>query len=295
MCGIFALIPSGNKYTDWTRILPRAIQAVSERGRDSIGVAFYYSDGRVFCFKNQGNAHDFLTEYKKDLFDLFYQINSRPLCILGVARAQPLQEVLPTNERDNPPFKYKEWIIVHNGIVSNDKELIERFNLKDLETMNDTMIMLRYLTKEGRFRIKQGKELIPGIQGSAAFLLLDTKRKQLYYYRDFKPLFFAKNLCGDALYISTEEMASFSLMKTNFEMIVNEINLYELGRFNLRTYREYDSINPSLIRIQNVRTSRVHHMSNRDPRKVLAVCSGGLDSTCFLIMDKKLHQLSYML
>jgi len=266
MCGIFGLVPfDGN----WKYFVKKALLAVADRGKDSYGVTVLWDYNEVYTFKAK-NIKELTTTLKK-----CSSSNSNrdyPLAIIGVARAQPLQEVLSDNMKNNPPFLYNNFSIVHNGIVSNDKELKTKYGMI-LESENDTEVLLRTLIRENKLRYLG----ITEIEGSASLIMIDHSNGAIWWYRDFKPLYFAKYK-NNLLIISTENMAYqvFDKQYNSLDIVVRELEPYYYGVISCDSTKRLEKIGQLPFKFK---TKKVHYMTKSNPIKCIAVCSGGIDST----------------
>lgn len=266
MCGIMGFIPFIN-CEDWQMYMIRALRAISLRGNDSIGLFVLYEEGWAETYKTVGNIDDFLGEHGDRLYNL-----EKVRHVLGVARAQPLQEVLPDDNLHNPPFLVDKFAIVHNGIISNDKEIIEGLGLK-MKSKNDTEVLLRALLtgKDGKPTNEIQHWRLPQLKGCASFIISDEENEMIHFYRDFKPLHYA-NFYGNRLLISTENMGykAAGLHRYDDNISVKELPAGFWGKINW-----YGDLH---AHIRKAQLGKEHYMADIQERSVIAVCSGGIDS-----------------
>jgi glucosamine 6-phosphate synthetase-like amidotransferase/phosphosugar isomerase protein len=86
------------------------------------------------------------------------------------------------DSRNNHPILTKNGIaLIHNGIVSNDKEVREKYKLVcDGEV--DSEVILRMYEKKGI------KKAIKSVSGSNAFVIADPTKGKAFFYADGNPL-----------------------------------------------------------------------------------------------------------
>lgn len=197
------------------------------RGRDGIG--FFNNDKTI---KNQT-----------------YNNKSKKTFISN-SRAVPTTEFEQGAGQDinnQQPFENKQFVVVHNGILSNDKELIEKYNLNPVSTV-DTAILPELFYKLGV--INGLKEL----KGSFAILCYDKKNDKLYAAKNFMPLQIYKGNDKSIKIASIKEMF-------NKDEDTNEIPPY------------------TCLEISRDNTIKEHSLyENKRNKKVLVICSGGTDS-----------------
>jgi glucosamine 6-phosphate synthetase-like amidotransferase/phosphosugar isomerase protein len=140
--------------------------------------------------------------------------------VLGVYNA-PITESVPENyylyhsrgptvetsqfiPEDNHPFSYGDWIVAHNGIISNFKELcIQYFPQEDFTGKTDSCIIPRML--EENLKISTALE---ELEGTFAIWMYNKKFKRTYLARSANTLF-ANMYNGD--FSSTEFERSLPL------------------------------------------------------------------------------------
>ena len=160
MCGILGSYNMDN--------MGDIIQNLSLRGRDGFG---YYSRTGNDIIKSIDNIEDF----NESLDSGLHIFNSR---------------ALPTTEwetgaghsiENQQPFDNEQYVIVHNGIISNDKELIEKYNLK-VPSKVDSAILPELFKTIGVI------EGMKKLRGSYAILCFDKINNKLFVGKNFMPL-----------------------------------------------------------------------------------------------------------
>jgi len=108
----------------------------------------------------------------------------------------PTVETKGFNEEDNHPFFYDDWIVAHNGIISNFEKLSkEHYPGVDFTDKTDSCIIPRMLSL---FGIEYGPEKL---EGTFAFWAYNIRTNNLYLVRNSCTLF-ANLATGD--FSSTE-------------------------------------------------------------------------------------------
>lgn len=109
------------------------------------------------------------------------------------------KEFIPDN---NHPFMYGDWVVAHNGVISNFKELgIQYFPLQDFTDKTDSSIIPQLLS------ILPMSQALETLKGTFAVWMYNTKEHQLYLARSGSTLFF--NPEGD--FSSTEFKGALSV------------------------------------------------------------------------------------
>jgi len=159
----------------------------------------YYSSGALILNKdNQPSIRKVLGVYNAPITESvpenYYLYHSRG----------PTVETSQFIPEDNHPFSYGDWIVAHNGIISNFKELcIQYFPQEDFTGKTDSCIIPRML--EENLKISTALE---ELEGTFALWMYNKKFKRTYVARSASTLF-ANMYNGD--FSSTEFERSLPL------------------------------------------------------------------------------------
>jgi len=127
----------------------------------------------------------------------------------------PTTETLTFVEKDNHPFLYRDWVVAHNGIISNFEELKFKYFANEIfETDTDSSIIPRMLFK---FGFKEG---LSQLKGTFAIWAYNTIAREIYIARSSCTLY------GD---IQTGDFSS-----TQFEnsILLKEGIVYKITNYN---------------------------------------------------------------
>jgi len=127
----------------------------------------------------------------------------------------PTTETLTFEEKDNHPFLYRDWVVAHNGIISNFEELkSEHFVNEIFETNTDSSIIPRMLFK---FGIKEG---LSRLKGTFAIWAYNTGTRDIYI---------ARNSC--TLYANLQT-GDFSSTRFDSSDMIKEGSIYKVVNYN---------------------------------------------------------------
>ncbi len=220
MCGIAG---SANPETAF-----KLYQSNLNRGYYSSGFMFIDSYEVFWIGKNLGVFKNVIVgsvnvEY---LFSIPFEYSPEPAFHLYHSRG-PTTETAGFVPENNHPFMYKDWVVAHNGIISNFKELGEKyFPEEDFTGKTDSCIIPRMLS------IKPMNEALEELQGTFALWIKNTQTKDLYICRSGSTLFANINN-GD--FCSTEFDGSISLQEGIIYKIVNYNSIEIHSKFNFNS------------------------------------------------------------
>ena len=233
-------------------VLQAIINRLDLRGRDAFGCFVMTRDGT--CYKETDSDKNVITEMVSSLYD------KGVLAVVATGRAIPASERVFGDihiERDTQPFfdRNNGWVVSHNGIIANDNILCDRYSLRRVGgSPVDTAIMPDLLGLRG------AKQAIEDLEGSFALAMLNTKDKQMVFATNFMPLYIKK--------------ADNAIMWGSMDIMLPE-GAQQLPYYSVMTARD-----------GKVGT---YSLPNRlDSKKVVVVCSGGLDSVTTLFLYKAL-------
>lgn len=231
-----------------TQLLKDILIHINLRGRDAFGIYNTYIKKKVFSSHNEMYSFVMLNFFNWD--NLFL-----------IARAIPATERKETFslERDTQPFVYKNCISTHNGLISNDKFLRQKYQLKT-ESNVDSSILPVIFTKFGV--VDSLSTLIDG-----SFAIASLKEDSLYLATNFMPLYY---------YVEDGIVYWFSdpIVFTKNNLFYQKVPYYYCLSFN-----------------KNSESENIYFIGNRndlDKKKVAVICSGGLDSVTTLFLYKYL-------
>ena len=231
------------------------IVKAEERGRDSYGIVSVSLSGTYLEYKSVGRPSDTIDNVPRFVFD-------DTTIVLSNNRAEFMAEyILRKSDEDIQPFVGYGYVVTHDGIIANDKELERELHLERKSRM-DTAIIPPLLCKLWDGRTEGLRNILRDtLMGSYALAIVDLKHPtQLYLAVNYKPLYLQYDGKLDVLF--------FTSLDTYFK----ETPLWDANVKQLKPY--------SLLYVDtSKRYKQVSLWKKNGGRKVLAVCSSGLDST----------------
>jgi 7-cyano-7-deazaguanine synthase len=239
MCGIVGIVAR----TPVTDVVRKAFEANNARGRDSWGFWTPADSFRATIgFPGYDDENDDAWMGTKDV-------------LIANMRAEPTTEfVLRKDKTDVQPYEYGDWVVVHNGTIANDKQLVAEHNLAP-NTRIDSWVIAPMLHTYG---------FLQGIQklvGSYAIIAINkTLPDRIYFAMNYRPLYKHIDDIGSVVLSSVPLSDNDALLPAySYGCIIRrereiEVELFPGGIYNL-------------IRREN------------RGKKALVVHSGGLDST----------------
>jgi 7-cyano-7-deazaguanine synthase len=225
-----------------------------ERGHDSWGLVCVSADGPTEVGRSlHGDGEPAMSRIEP---------LPGPLALIGLRRAEPTTErVDDPRESDVQPFRSPGgWLFCHNGTIANDRELVDRFRghagFREPETRIDSGVVGVALDCLG------WHAGIAALAGSFAILAArEDDPGSLMFATNYKPMFIRGSGSGDLIEITSQAHFFPPTDSLLLDPQPVEIPPYSIGRVTRHGELERRSLYPP----------------RGEPRRVLALCSGGLD------------------
>lgn len=266
MCGIFGYIDINQK--EHLREIQNLLETNAYRGFDGWGVLHKSKSTKGINIQKSKSSENNV----KELFDKIKNYDFA----FGNFRAQPLPEV-PSINTDNvhPFFEGIRSYIIHNGTISNDRELENKYSLPPHTVDSQVIAQLYNLNIQATNNdIEQAiQRTCRVLEGAFVFVLYDTILDKLIIVKNYQPL---------KIHYSPMKYFYFGSESPKQNM------------FEYATFPAYTAIvvNPNSIiiekqfKIENDVASK--HIPNMNDDKCVVVCSGGLDSSTAAFIAKKM-------
>jgi 7-cyano-7-deazaguanine synthase in queuosine biosynthesis len=263
MCTLGGFVAGKDGKVD-SRIFNQILKNMDLRGRDAFGVVLKSSGLETIKFVCD-NVKDLIANFNQpmDLGTLEF--------VSMTGRAIPAAErVMGTInvKRDTQPFVYKDFIVSHNGLLSNDDILRSSFNITT-ESPVDTAIIPRLIDffKDNYYSNTTMHVINNVIKGSYALSVIDTDKDKITLATNFMPLYYQFH--HNVLYWASDP-----------KQLPNgkQLDYYSA----LEWYWNSLSIDGYSVH------SNYSLHNKLDSNKVLVICSGGLDSVTTLKLYKTL-------
>ncbi|MDR1521486.1 MAG: glutamine--fructose-6-phosphate transaminase (isomerizing) [Streptococcaceae bacterium] len=196
MCGIVGVVGSRNA----TDILIQGLQKLEYRGYDSAGI-----------FVTDKNKNSVLVKAVGRISALQEKIDIEVNGTSGIGHTRWATHGKPSKINAHPHVSANSrFVLVHNGVIENFKELKERYLTDDkLVSKTDTEIAVHLIGKlieEGNLSVVEGfRKALKLLEGSFAFALMDRKDSEIIYVAKNKsPLLIGLGngynmICSDAM------------------------------------------------------------------------------------------------
>ena len=222
MCGIIGYVGNNNA----SKIILDGLKMLQYRGYDSVGVAFH--GGRdVKIYKCVGKVEDL----ENSLGNISEDFN----CGFGHTRWATHGSVSWKNAH---PHFFGKITLVHNGIIENYKELIEKYKLKDeLKTTCDSEVAAALLNIfYNGDPLKAIKQLLKEITGTYSFVVMfEDIEDTLFAFRKVSPIVACKH---DKEFLLASDLMPISVMTDEY-FIVPENHILKMDKNDLHLY-DYD-------------------------------------------------------
>lgn len=164
MCAIFGFLDYGKKVSASTlkRLLRALSVAAESRGTDATGIS-YVNNGNIVTFKKAKPAHKVKLYFPKDT-----------TAVIGHTRFTT--QGSEKNNYNNHPFEGSTdthtFVLAHNGVLYNDKELRKEKELPETKIETDSYIAVQLIEHENVVDSNSIKAMVEAVQGSFVFTIL---------------------------------------------------------------------------------------------------------------------------
>lgn len=224
------------------------VNRASDRGRDSFGLVALNRDGSVTSHRNLGRP------IRRHVFEKGISL------VIANNRAEPTTEaVKEKKEQDIQPFEGERFVVSHNGIIANDREIERRYGLSRKSSI-DSAVIPPLLDSRWDGKGENLGEVLKDVVGSFALAVADKRNPtRVTLAQNFKPMYMAYDFGRGAVFFSSlDEYLNFSPKDK-----VNQRRLKPYSVFQMDSSGEMMewSIEPPIR------------------KRAMVVASGGLDST----------------
>lgn len=214
MCAIFGFLDYKGVVSN--SVLERLIKALSVcaevRGTDATGIS-YVENGKMVTFKKAKPAHK---------VRLYFPTGTK--CVIGHTRFTT-QGSEKCNYNNHPFESEKGFVLAHNGVLYNDKELRKKYMLPDTKIETDSYIAVQLLEHFGGADMAEIREMSELVEGSFVFTILRNDNT-LFLVKDTNPIaiyHFAE--LGIYVYASTKEILENALNSLKFNYPHTQVRL----------------------------------------------------------------------
>ena len=285
MCGICGVVSYKNDELPKC-MRERAVKLLKEiesRGKSAFGIYVYNPKFNIYIKEPRDDIQGHLFKIKGSVSNFFKEmegeINLENSSIFLAHTRAPTSGSVDDNE-NNHPFMTKDFILAHNGVISNDNTLKEKYNLK-YESECDSAIIIHLiqhfydLTKDVVESIRRTTE---ELSGSYACWLFHKKTKKVYLFRHSNPIHYfidKRNKCIvfasefkhiDNVYDKKLTYSDVSSLPENKIFVIDDGELKCLGEF--KTSSEFSKYSSRIIPNKySITSSEVVEMSEEELTK----------------------------
>lgn len=238
MCGICGYITTRPNTAKIAKSMIANLLVASEvRGSDASGIAFV-KNNKIVCVKDGVKASIF-TKSKK-----FIEIIEKNNPEIMIAHTRQQTQGTHTDNKNNHPLVDGNIAIVHNGIISNDREVFTTFKLKrDGFVDSEAIVKLIAYYKKDKLTTREAiQSAIKNIQGSLAVAIINANNdRELHLIRDTNPISLAYHKPTGIIYFaSTDDILLNGLSEHKkvffiFDDIIDQSNDYLLSELDNNT------------------------------------------------------------
>ena len=269
MCSISGFLKIGKQDFPKLGRITEIIKKGESRGRDAFGYVIFNENQDPRSFRYNGPASDIL-----NCENPFGSQIAGDYLLLNNNRAEPTTEFVQDKKlSDVQPYNVGNTWIVHNGTIANDKELIQKYDLK-LQTRIDSAV-IPHVFEKSDFSTESILEILKTeLIGSYALAVYNTKYEKLVLATNYKPL--------SLLFDGEEQILYFSSLEQY--MVEEDYN-------RIFKPESFIDVKPYTCLIIDRKTGKIeYHNLYREKsgtKKALICASSGMDSTVAATWAKK--------
>lgn len=236
MCGIFGCLLKKNSKIDIKKIILFAINLLKNRGYDSCGLYLKNNDENEILIKYGIDGEKIKESDENNIFDLLEkQMNElKKDYFIGISHTRWATHGMKTDNNSHPHISNnKQFILVHNGIISNYLELKDKY-LKDYTfySETDTEILVNlfqyfYEKNPDEEFYKILKKIMDLLEGTWACIIYNQyEPEKIYFMKNENPLLLGQN---DEIMLLTSEPSGFLNKVDSYILLRNK----SCGFFNI--------------------------------------------------------------
>lgn len=177
MCGLYGFFNYGGVIKSLSTLTNCLAEQAAVRGTDAAGIA-YNDKGRVVIHKEP-----------KPSFSINFKHPDDTVCVTGHTRHATQGN--KKHNYNNHPFggscKNLRFALCHNGVLTNDTSLKEKYHLPKTKIATDSYVAVQLLEKNKKLNSESIKAMAEAVHGSFAFTILDSNNT-LWLVRGDSPL-----------------------------------------------------------------------------------------------------------
>jgi glucosamine 6-phosphate synthetase-like amidotransferase/phosphosugar isomerase protein len=237
MCGIFGVVNFAGIVPNDLRVFEKLMYLNAKRGDRAFGM---YDGQRILKY-----SADWV--WNLDVIsELEYSQGQRRIyksnIVLGHHRAPTHGS--PLDDNNNHPFKYKDLVLAHNGIILNHKELRKEFPGDNPNIVTDSYTILTciadkawpYVTTEGY--VKAVKEALSLLKGSFACWLYSESRGVLVVFNNISPIHVYVE--KDSRLVFSSEPFEDAITEPNGRLLVLDFSAHQMYTHTFKANSPYD-------------------------------------------------------
>jgi asparagine synthetase B (glutamine-hydrolysing) len=259
VCGIFGLIDkSKNKKDKFVKDIEKLFKLSETRGKEAAGIAIE-SNGIIDIYKDSIPASKMLktSEFNKYIINNLNRFNDKfPIASIGHTRL--VTNGLQTIDANNQPVKKNGMVVVHNGIITNEQELWNKYSHLAKQSEVDSELfptLINEHLKDTNDILKSIQKIFQEIKGEASISVLFDDRDIMVLATNTGSLFTVttedKKVFVSEEYIAKQVNDSKYSIDGLKEATIKQLKAGQIEIINLNTLQSdiydiansYDSIN----------------------------------------------------
>lgn len=262
MCGIFGLNiapESSLNSSEIKEVVSKLFRLSERRGKDASGLMLLTSE-YIHVYKSPIKASKTIkTKKYKDILNKALENYSSGDGFTLAGHTRMVTHGSENYQNNNQPILKQNSVLMHNGIIVNESEILQRFTKlkKQYDVDSEVFLLLfNYFIEKGNNLLVSFKRALNEVKGGNTFALFNAKNKNIYLHSSNGSLYFLNNPSLGVTVFSSEK-----------NVLLGASKIF-LGLTSLENISEVIQAKKDEIFYVDTKTSKINSLLTKDSDKL---------------------------